>query len=88
MKNGHIKPHKDDEDTLAESRSNRDRKAFLELARKQPGYGFAQFGEATVNWPEENSSCTIALGNPVKGEAAMIFTEKVKLQLFFFSNPN
>lgn len=52
LKNGHIKPSEEAADQLAEFRSSRDRKAFLELAREQPGYAFAQFGEATVNYPE------------------------------------
>ena len=52
LKNGHIKPTEEAADQLAEFRSNRDRKAFLQLAREQDGYGFAKFGECTVNYPE------------------------------------
>ena len=70
LKNGHIKPSEEAADQLAEFRSNRDRKSFLELAREQEGYGFAKFGECTVNHPEVGEDGTRGKGDCPSGGRA------------------
>ncbi|EDQ91616.1 uncharacterized protein MONBRDRAFT_15069, partial [Monosiga brevicollis MX1] len=76
LKNGHIQPTPDAQAQLDQYRSERDRKAFLELIRSQPGYGFVNFGSATTNWPEENASMIVTLGNPGNNKAAIVLWDK------------
>ena len=52
IKNGFIKPSTEAQAQLDDLRSKRERKAYITLARKQPGYGYRNFGVATSNWPE------------------------------------
>lgn len=52
-------------DDLANFRAQKDRKAFLNVARKMPGYGMAHFGLVTANVPKEGSSVASSLGQEV-----------------------
>ena len=52
-------------DDLANFRAQKDRKAFLGIARKMKGYGTVQFGQAASNVPREGSTVTCALGQEV-----------------------
>ncbi|EGD83192.1 hypothetical protein PTSG_12085 [Salpingoeca rosetta] len=77
MKNGHINPTDEDAEKLQDLRAQRDRKAFIELARKQPGYGYAFFGEVKCNWPENDSMVTVSLGSVPPAPACMRLHDKV-----------
>eukprot|EP01147_Barroeca_monosierra_P005267 gene5267-7046_t len=76
MKIGHIIPTEDAADKLQDLRSQRERKAFLELARKQPGYGFSNFGECNTNWPEEDTCSLVSLGSTSSSPSALVFQNK------------
>eukprot|EP00730_Choanoeca_flexa_P016313 TRINITY_DN7675_c0_g1_i1.p2 TRINITY_DN7675_c0_g1~~TRINITY_DN7675_c0_g1_i1.p2 ORF type:complete len:482 (+),score=173.85 TRINITY_DN7675_c0_g1_i1:3565-5010(+) len=76
IKNGFIKPSTEAQAQLDDLRSKRERAAYLQLASKQPGYGYRNFGEATSNWPEDNAKVIVTLGNPGNGAAAIILQDK------------
>lgn len=50
-------------DDLAQYRAQKDREAFLNIAKTLKGFGSQCFGETVTSFPEPNSKCTVFLGN-------------------------
>lgn len=50
-------------DDLAQYRAQKDRQAFLSIAKNLKGFGCKSFGEAVVSYPKAKTKATIFLGN-------------------------
>eukprot|EP00041_Stephanoeca_diplocostata_P007025 m.97100 g.97100 ORF g.97100 m.97100 type:complete len:500 (-) comp16686_c0_seq1:188-1687(-) len=63
IKKGWITVTDDVADDLAQYRAQKDREAFLNIAKTLKGFGSQCFGETITSFPEPNSKCTVFLGN-------------------------
>lgn len=63
IKKGSIQVEEDAADELANFRSKKERKAFLQLAAGLKGYGDSSFGAALTNYPKPGTKVKLALGN-------------------------